>query len=467
VTAPPLLRVPSWQTARRIGRAIWTNLPLLALSLGLALVLWVYVTNEENPTLQRRFDGIELHTTGTDISHVPEGAIVTDVNPRQISVRVSGPSGQVNGLQPSDIQLHVDLAHTAEGGSCVLVPVANATATSDSSSPPAARPTVCAAPVRATVKGHSRISADIVSPADPQHIVTVTLAPIVKKTVPVKIGTIGTLPVGFEIGSPPQPSPAEVTVSGLQQDVSAVDAAYADLNLTNVGADTTVTLPLNPRDASGRQISDVQVQPQTVQVRVGIKRTLYPRDMYVSVPIKGTPAPGYAVVSESVDPALVTVSGTLDALNALTTVPADAVDVDKATSDVKTVVTLRPPQGISILGGQKTVAVTVTIQPLRGSGSVIVAPRFVNLGPGLYATSTTLSLTVSFTGPMPQILALKPGDVQATVDLSGLGPGNYNREPKITLPQGLELDTSQPLRVDFVILPLPQSSGGGGTPSAR
>jgi YbbR domain-containing protein len=456
----------------RAGRATLTNLPLLLLSLALALALWVYVTNEENPTLSRRFDALVVHTTGQDITHVPDNAVVTDVNPEQVSVRVSGPTGQVNSLQTGDIQLHLDLSHPAEGVQCeapqVVEPASTASATpaaAPSVTPAPARSTVCTVPVRATVRGHGNISADIVEPPDAQHLVTVTLAPIVKRTVQVKVGTIGVLPVGFEISAPPVASPAEVVVSGLQQDVNNVDAAYADLSLTNLGADTTTSLQLNARDASGRQVGEVQVQPQTVQVHVGVKRTVFPRDMYVSVPIKGTPAPGYTIVSQSIDPASVTAQGTIDALNAVTTIPADGVDVGNATADVKTVVTLRPPQGITVTG-VKTVAVTVAIQPLHGPGSVVVAPRFVNLGPGLYAQSTTLSLTVAFSGPEPQILALKAGDIQATVDLSGLGPGNYNREPKVTLPAGLELDASQPLRVDFTILALPQQAPPASTPSA-
>ena len=444
---------------RRAGRAVWSNLPLLLLSLALALLLWVYVTNEENPTLQRRFDGIELHTTGDQLSHVPDNAIVTDISPAQVSVQVSGPTGQVNSLQAGDIQLHLDLSHAASGVACAAPHVAEPTGGAPANAAPSATPpvasAVCSVPVKATVRNHSRVVADVVAPADAQHLVNVTLAPIVKRTVQVKVSTIGALPVGFDISAPPTPTPSEVTISGLQADVNNVDAAYADLNLTNIGADTTTSLQLNPRDASGRQISDVQVQPQNVQVHIGVKRTVFPRDTFVNVPVKGTPAPGYTVVGETVDPASVTVQGTLDQLNALTTVPTDGVDVGNATGQVKTVVSLRPPPGIT-LTGVKTVAVTVDIEPLHGPGSVVIAPKLVNVGAGLYAQSSTVSLTVTFSGPEPQILALKPGDIQATVDLSGLGPGNYNREPKITLPQGLDLDPGQTLRVDFTIQALPQ-----------
>jgi YbbR domain-containing protein len=453
---------------RRAGRAVWSNLPLLLLSLALALLLWVYVTNEENPTLQRRFDGLELHTSGDQLSHVPDNAIVTDVNPGQISVQVSGPTGQVNSLQAGDIQLRLDLSHAATGVACAVPqpaePPSGAAANPASSATPAASSTVCSVAVKATVRNHSRVTADVISPSDAQHLVNVTLAPIVKRTVQVKVSTIGALPVGFDISAQPTASPAEVTISGLQADVNNVDAAYADLSLTNIGADTTTSLPLNPRDASGRQISDVQVQPQNVQVHIGVKRTIFPRDIFVSVPVKGAPAPGYSVVGETIDPASVTVQGTLDALNGLATVPADGVDVGNATGQVKTVVSLRPPAGIT-LSGVKTVAVTVDVEPLHGPGSVVVAPRLVNAAPGLYAQSSTISLTITFTGPVPQILALKPGDVQATVDLSGLGPGNYNREPKVTLPPGLDLDPGQTLRVDFTIQPLPASSGATPSPS--
>ena len=54
-------------------------------------------------------------------------------------------------------------------------------------------------------------------------------------------------------------------------------------------------------------------------------------------------------------------------------------------------------------------------------------------------------------GPLPDVLALRPTDVSVTVDVSGLGPGTYRLEPRVTVPPGIALDGVQPDRVDVTI----------------
>lgn len=445
--------IRSWLNKPKFGGgSLRSNAPLMLLSVGLATLLWSYVTIEQNPSLTRNFTGIDLHTEQT--VNAPSGSVATGLSLKTINVRISGPTGQVNDVQQGDVQVRLDLSRDAQGVGCPLTGA-------------------CEVPIKVSVAGHNRVAAD-----PDQPTVNVTLERVVKKVVPVKINTTDNLPFGFDRSAPPVATPAEATISGIQQNVNAVDAVYADLKLSGLTADTVVSLQLNPRDSSGRQISDITVQPQAAQVKAAITRSIFPRDVFVSVPVKGTPAPGYAVVAHSVDPATVTVSGTLDAINGLTTVSTDDVDVDGATQDVKRVVSLKLPPGIAVVTqqppsqaqqqGRTSVTATVTIQAVKEAGSAVVAPRVLNVGQGLYIQALTTSLTISFTGPEPQILALKPGDITVTVDAGGLGPGNYNREPKVTLPQGWELDTSQPLRVDFVVQQLlqPQSNPPAASPAA-
>jgi hypothetical protein len=80
-----------------------------------------------------------------------------------------------------------------------------------------------------------------------------------------------------------------------------------------------------------------------------------------------------------------------------------------------------------------------------------VIPRVVNLAPGLAATLVTPSVAVLVSGPLPDVLALRPADVSVTVDAAGLGPGTHRLEPRIVLPPGLSLDGSTPDRVELTI----------------
>lgn len=408
--------------------SLWSNAPLMVLSLGLATILWVFVTNQENPSLRK---DVSFQLASFEPLNVPKSMLVTSETPNDVLVTLIGPRGSVNAVRTEDIQLRVDLAG----------------ADSSNAGNQAAN---YIAPVKATVKKR-----DVRAEVEPSTV-RVTVEPVAHKTVPVKINQIDALPVGFELDSQPAADPSEVSVSGLKQNVDAVDAVYGDLRLGSLSVSTTVTLSLSTRSQDGRAISGVPIQPATAAVKVNVKRTVFNRDAFVAVQIHGKPANGYQVVAVQTDPPNATIAGSLDTLNSITSVPTDPVEIEGATQDVRRGVELRPPTGVTVVNPPR-VTVTISIIAARGPGSVLVAPRTVGLAPGLSAQVLTPSLTVSFTGPLPQILTLKPGDVSATIDLSNLGVGGYSVDPKITLPSGLDRDSVSPAKVDLVLSTGPAS----------
>jgi YbbR domain-containing protein len=88
---------------------------------------------------------------------------------------------------------------------------------------------------------------------------------------------------------------------------------------------------------------------------------------------------------------------------------------------------------------------------VRGPGSVGVQPRIVDLGPNLSATMSSPTVAVAVSGPLADVLALKPSDVSVTLDASGLGPGTYRLEPRVTAPPGISVEGTVPDRVEVVI----------------
>ncbi len=418
------------QDGRRAGRSLLVNSPLMLLSLALATVLWVYVTNAENPTTRRPFPSLQLATDQGQLHNAPKGFIPTSISPNQISVTLIGTNSDVQAVQTNNIDLYADMAGVSQpqrtdGTSQTFL-----------------------VPVHASVKRRG-VRAEV----NPQTVF-VTLQPEAQQTVPIRINQVDSLPVGFELASPPTADPAQAQVAGLKQNVDAVDAVYADLHLTGLSVSTSVTVPLIARSSDGRTVSGPTVQPATATIHVSIRRAVFSQEAYVGVQTHGKPAPGYQVVGVATDPPSVTIQGTLDVLNSVTTIPTDEVEVEGATQDVKRVVALRPATGVTVVDAT-TVTATVSIVPIRGSSSVLVAPRFVNAAPGTQVQTQNTSITVSFSGPLPQILAMKAGDIAtsitATVDLSGLSSGSYSLEPKVTLPAGLDKDSVTPPKIDLTI----------------
>jgi hypothetical protein len=95
--------------------------------------------------------------------------------------------------------------------------------------------------------------------------------------------------------------------------------------------------------------------------------------------------------------------------------------------------------------------VEVTITPIAGSVSFIVAPEVTNLRQGLVARVNPGSVTVIVDGPLPRLNALPPGAVRATVDVSNLGPGTSDIRVVATAPDGVFIRQVQPSTVSVTL----------------
>jgi YbbR domain-containing protein len=411
-------RWPAW---RRPLRALASNLPLAAVALLLATLLWVAVTNEQNPTISRQAP----FQAGVQSVNVPGPLLVSGLSPENVSVTLTGPRDRVEAVRPEDVSVRVDLS-----GATGSAPDQTVRMT-----------------VPAEVAVHQR---DVQAEISPQSIL-VTLEPEVRRTVPVKVNTVGTLPAGFALDGTPAVQPAQATVAGTRQDVNLVEAAVVDAGLDGITVSVDQNLELNPRDAAGHSIGHVTVDPSTASVSLHVKQVSYTRQLLIDPHVRGRPAPGYTTGAIQVQPPNVSVTGSLDALSQISTLPTQDVDVEGAASDVVRTVGLVLPQGLTLSDPKAAVVVRVPVTPQSGPGSLGVAPRLTGLGPGLTAVVQTPAVVVDLTGPLPFLLKLTPADVVGPVDAGGLGPGSYRLQPKVSLPAGLQVDGLVPDRVSITI----------------
>lgn len=400
--------------------AILTTLPIGLLSLGLALVIWVTVTNEENPSL-RRVIPTEIPIEQVN---VPKNLLTTNVAPQKVTVTVTGPRNTVTDLRPEDVTARVDLSRTDDELAGV-------------------REGEVERPVRVEVKGRG-----VRAEASPEFA-RVRLEQQERRNVPVCVSRVDVPPPGFAVEDPITADPAEVAITGSRRNIDAVECAAAVLRLTGLTVNVTQQVTLEPRDAAGRAIGGLTLQPNTTTLNVKIKQSLFPRQAVIELRTIGRPAAGYAITGIRADPTAANVVGPLDVINALNAVPTEEIDIEGARGDVVRSVSLQLPQGVS--SGERRTLVTISIQAMRGPGSIGATPRIVNLGAGLTATPTTPAVAVLVSGPLPDVLALRPADVSVTVDAANLGPGVHRLEPKVTLPNGINLDGVLPDRVEITI----------------
>jgi YbbR domain-containing protein len=396
--------------ARGAFTSLIHNLGLAVLALALAVSLWLFVTDKENPTEAQTFNSTIL----IEPVNVPEDLAVANISEAGVRIRIEAPKSELDGLRAEDFEATVNLGGYADGTQSVPIDV----------TPP-----------------NSRINVVSVTPSR----VDVQLEPRRTKEVPVRVSSIGSPVTGFVV-TEERAEPSSVSVTGAESLVALVDSAVAVVNLAGQRVDIVEDrVRLEPRDARDGGISRVTLSPETARVTVALDQREYSLPFAVNPRISGEPADGYNVAGLSVDPRLVTVIGPLEVLQSIDAVrglQTEEISIADARDDVLSSVEVELPPGVRI-DGSGTVNVIVDIAPARGAYSFRVVPEVRNAGPGL-AVIPASAVTVTLTGDVPLLESLSPASINASVDVQDLGEGLHSVPVTVSAPPGTEITAIDP-----------------------
>ncbi|MCH7836905.1 MAG: hypothetical protein IIC26_00200 [Chloroflexi bacterium] len=396
------------------------NWGIALLSIVLALSLWIYVTDRENPDVT---DWLPFTVAVEEANRPPLLAMFPPLQ-ESIRVRVRAPESLFERLTAEDFRATVDLAGATGGRTTVDVNV------------------------------ESRKSRAVVVDFSPETL-SVTLENVVVRTVPVRTQLVGVPPRGFEAREITV-EPGEAVVTGPESLVSRVEAVEVDVNLTGIRSDfEQPQLLLQARDASGSDIQGVSIEPESAFVRAEIVQLEFSIDIIVRPDVSGLPAAGYNVTAVQADPATVVVTGSLEVLQGLDVVQGiltETVSIEGTTASVVRAATLQLPEGASI--DQTIVTVRVTIEAARGQFSFDVVPQMTNLGAGLNASITPPTVRVVLEGAVPDLRAMGVNAILADIDLDGLGAGDHVVPVRVQAPPDTVLISISPPEVS-VTLSLP------------
>lgn len=391
-------------------RSLRANVGLGLLSLALAVSLWAFVTEEENPTRTDFLPGaIPVETV-----NVPGGLAVASLSEAAVSVRVSAPDDTWDDLTIEDFRAIADLS-TAKARENTV-----------------------------TLRFRSeRRRVEVVEVVPPR--VTVTLEPITAKVVPVMVKLIGAPPLGYSTVSG-RTTPDQVEVTGAESLVALVEEAVADVNVQGVRVSLEQVFTLVPRDGRGGDIEGVTLNPDTVEVVLPVVQREITQVFVVMPLLQGAPSDGFVATSVKVEPPFAVITGTIEALQSLRMVATDEVDVGGATSDVVRAAKLRLPSDLTIEGSD-TVTVLVSVSPARGEIRLGITPTIEGLEPGIRAELATVLVEVSVAGELPVLRALSPASLAAVIDASGLREGQHVLPVQVTVPPGLQMVGVEPATV--------------------
>jgi YbbR domain-containing protein len=383
-----------------------------ALSLLLAVTVWLVAVREENPR-DWFSEPVSISRAG-----LPENLTVFGEVVGQVRVEIRAPKQRWRDLQARDFTAWLDLANVAAGEYDVRVQV----------KPPGPEVQVLS-----------------INPSK----VRVRLEEVRLKSVPVRVNVLDAPAFGFDWQSPVI-SPTQVTVSGSTPIVDQVESAAVDLYLRGARSTVERTLRLTPRNTAGEPISLVTLAPKDVLISVPVLQLPGYREAAILVEPFGRPASGYTISGVSADPKLVMLFGdpaVISGLSGYITVP---VDISDAKMDVVERVPLHLPENITALGTQ-SISVLVDIQPIAGAQTIRRRPVIQGLAPGLTYTLGLESVNVFLSGPVSKLDELKPDAVPVILDLTGMGPGVHAVEPKVPTPEGIKVEGLAPQTIEITI----------------
>ncbi len=401
-------------------RWLATNVGTFILAFALAIAVWVSAVTAADPDETRTLpNSIPIEFVGQDPGLVIKGDV-----PRQIQLTLRAPSSVWDKLTSQKDAVHalVDLSGLGAGTHRLNVQVQ-----------------VGVRPVR------------IIS-FSPEQL-DLTLEALVTQSFPVVLSLTGTPAISYQAGDATL-DPTEVIVSGPESLMKQVASVGVTLDLTDLRQNVNALLSLQALDSQGLPVSGLTLHPDSVQLSLPITQRGGYRDLAVKVVTIGRPATGYRLTNIAPIPPVVTVfSSNFDQISALPGyVETAPLDLNGASADIETHLTLNLPLGVTLVGEQN-VLVQVGISAIQSSLTLTNRPvEVINLATGLQAPTSPKNVDVILSGPLPVLDKLVPADVHVIVDAKGLTPGTYHLTPTVQMViEGVTVESIMPVTVEVVI----------------
>lgn len=358
------------------------------LAVGLAVALWLYVINVENPTGAAKLRGLDVELQGTR-ELAEQGLMVTGISQDQIDLKVNGRKKTLMKLNSKNVTLYLDVSSIEEKGEW---------------------------PLSCRTVFPSNVSGDSVTVANWDDLrLTVTVEEVETKQIPVRGSFVGVTATGFMAGKT-ETELKSVKVTGPVQLLDQLEHAQAQIGGESV-SDTLqeeVELILIGNDGEPVDSKLLTLSEQTTQITVPVEEVV---SIPLRVDIQESNELKETDVSWSMSPSYVHIvkeegQELPDVLN------LGAIDLSGVYDNAEFHMPIQLPEGS--VGWNLPDYATVSLTVDRYSSRMVPVQdiRLENIPEGLEAEQITDTIFVWGWGRTRQLTDLKGEQIFAVADLS-------------------------------------------------
>lgn len=312
-------------------RILRENIPEKLMALSSAILIWLYVNAERNPTITQRL------TVDVEVRHLQNGYESPVVDPAQVTVVLTGVRSRLEQIAPRSIRAMVDATSVGEGKQRLPVQL------------------------NLTKDLLQDVQVEVIPPT-----VQLTLTWRISKEFKLECLFVNTPPEGY-IYLSPIVFPETAVVSGPRERVNQVQRLTVNAVPSEVGGEIDDDVPIVAVDGANNPVSGVTIRPSHARVVLKLTPVSLTKTVLVTPVWKGKPDPSVAIEEIAIEPRTVVISGKPEVLVRVHNVETEPIDIDNLTSDFSRNMALRAVKGVQLSTSSVRVSVRVRRLPERPS----------------------------------------------------------------------------------------------------
>lgn len=377
------------------------------LSIGIALVLWLYVVTVVSPNSDNNYSNVPITVQGEAVLQ-DRGLMITSGTLPTVSLHLEGNRTDLNKINSSNISIGVDVSGIGEPG------IYNLSLTQPNfltDVPNTAITVLSKDPGTVTVKVDRRIS----------------------KPVPVDILYNGTLPESYMADKENRTLDYEnVTVSGPQTVVDQIAMARIEVDLENRSESLSGQYQYTLCNEKGEPVDSRMIVTDVEAVNLTLKIVRVKEvQLTVAVADGGGATKDTSIIT--LDPKVILVSGSDSLLENLETLELGTINLGEMVRDEVIIFPIKLPEGITNETGVNEVKVDVKFPALATKELTVTNILPINVPENLEVEIITKQLELLLRGPKNVIDRVTEENVTVTVDFSDEQAGTASINAQITV----------------------------------
>ncbi|KYO65491.1 CdaR family protein [Thermovenabulum gondwanense] len=390
---------------------------LKVLSVLAALLMWMYVMNEQNPQVTYVIKNVPIKFVNLDT----ERYVIKGEGKYFVNVKIKARRSMVVGIKPEDINAQVNLQGRTEGDNLL--------------------------PVNVTVPNFLELI-----DFTPREVL-ISLDKVVESQLNVSANIKGVPADGF-VAKTPLIKPETVVIRGPKSVVDTLKSAVVEVDISGKSSPVQLKLPVKILDDKGAEYKDIIIRPETVEVTVPVVKAAA---VSLKPAVAGNPPSGYVLKNIKIEPENLIITGRDEIINNLLELTTKPVDISEITTDTVVETQIVFPEGvIPVDETMKKARITISVEKaaLKEIYYNTEDLEVRNLLEGAQVLLEEKGFILTVLGPESMIEKVNKTDIRLYVDLFGLSEGKHEVRVKAEASTPYAVEKIEPSSIKVTITKL-------------